>query len=221
MLEFTAIAIAVLSGVAIISAKVGHRLGAKRAMREIVRVFQREIVSNDDELKSVAEHLHRSRDVTKIAQTLLGAAMREGEMIQANISKPKSNGTCLVMKAKGLQDVVWLADTGLQPWTADGKVPFRIGEKLPYEQAEHPFPAPAKKIPAPLSRELFITLLLTASAAGHFRLCGAGDLQLLGCHSGAVHPESDFLEGDVPRDVRRTMFWLHVDAEGREAAVVS
>jgi hypothetical protein len=67
MLEFTAIAIAVLSGVAIISAKVGHRLGAKRAMREIVRVFQREIVSNDDELKSVAEHLHRSRDVTKIA----------------------------------------------------------------------------------------------------------------------------------------------------------
>ena len=90
MLEFTAIAIAVLSGVAIISAKVGHRLGAKRAMREIVRVFQREIVSNDDELKSVAEHLHRSRDVTKIAQTLLGAAMREGEMIQATISKPKS-----------------------------------------------------------------------------------------------------------------------------------
>ena len=61
----------------------------------------------------------------------------------------------------------------------------------------------------------------TASAAGHFRLCGAGDLQLLGCHSGAFHPGSDFLEGDVPRDVRRTMFWLHVDAEGREAAVVS
>jgi hypothetical protein len=30
--------------------------GGKRAMREIVRVFQREIVSNDDELKSVAEH---------------------------------------------------------------------------------------------------------------------------------------------------------------------
>jgi hypothetical protein len=63
--------------------------------------------------------------------------MREGEMIQANISKPKSNETCLVMKAKDLQDVVWLADTGLQTWTADGKVPFRIGEKLPYEQAEH------------------------------------------------------------------------------------
>ena len=94
MLEFTAIAIAVLSGVAIISAKVGHRLGAKRAMREIVRVFQREIVSNDDELKSVAEHLHRSRDVTKIAQTLLGAAMREGEMIQANISKPNILSQC-------------------------------------------------------------------------------------------------------------------------------
>ena len=66
---------------------------------------------------------------------------------------------------------------------------------------------------------MFITLLLTASAAGHFRLCGAGDLQLLGCHSGAFHPGTDFLEGDVPRDVRRTMFWLHVDAEGREAAV--
>ena len=41
MLEFTAIAIAVLSGVAIISAKVGHRLGAERAMREIVRVCGR------------------------------------------------------------------------------------------------------------------------------------------------------------------------------------
>jgi hypothetical protein len=137
MLEFTAVAIAVLGGVAIIGAKVGHRLGAKWAMREIVRVFQREIVSNDDELKSVAEHLHRSRDVNKIAQTLLGAAMREGEMIQANISKPKSNETCLVMKTKDLQYVVWLADTGLRTWSADGKVPFRTGDKLSFEQAEH------------------------------------------------------------------------------------
>ncbi len=137
MLGFTAIAIVVLSGVAIIGAKLGHRLGAKRSIREIVRVFQREIVSNDDELKSVAEHLHRSRDTTEIARTLLGAAMREGEMIQSNISKPKANETCLVMKTKDLQDVVWLADTGLQTWTGDGKVPFRIGDKLSFEQAEH------------------------------------------------------------------------------------
>ena len=119
MLEFTAIAIAVLSGVAIIGEKLGHRLGAKWAMREIVRVFQREIVSNDDELKSVAEHLHRSRDVTKAAQTLLRAAMREGEMIQASVSTPTSKETCLVMRTKDLQDVIWLADTGLQTWTAD------------------------------------------------------------------------------------------------------
>lgn len=136
MLEFTAIAIAVLSGVAIIGEKLGHRLGAKWAMREIVRVFQREIVSNDDELKSVAEHLHRSRDVTKAAQTLLRAAMREGEMIQASVSTPTSKETCLVMRTKDLQDVIWLADTGLQTWTAD-EVPFRTGDKLPYEQAEH------------------------------------------------------------------------------------
>ena len=137
MLEFTAIAIAVLSGVAFIGAKAGHRLGAKSALREIVRVFQREIVSNDDELKSVAEHLHRSRDVTKIAHTLVAAAMREGQMIQASISTQKSNETCLVMKTKDLQDVVWLADTGLRTWTAEGEVPFRSGDKLSYEQAEH------------------------------------------------------------------------------------
>ena len=137
MLKFTAIAIAVASGVAIISAKLGHRLGIKWAMREIVRVFQREVVSNDEELKSVAQHLHRSRDVAKIAQTLLGAAMREGEMIQANISKPQSNETCLVMKTKDLQALVSLADTGLLTWTADGNVPFRAGDKLSYEQAEH------------------------------------------------------------------------------------
>jgi hypothetical protein len=49
MLEFMAIAIAVVGAVAIIGAEVGRRLGAKRAVREIVRVFQREIVSNDDE----------------------------------------------------------------------------------------------------------------------------------------------------------------------------
>jgi hypothetical protein len=137
MLEFAVIGIAVLSGVAVIGAKVAHGLGAKSAMREIVRVFQREIVSNDDGLKSVAEHLHRSRDVTKVAQTLLRSAMREGEMIQASVSTPRSNETCLVMKTKDLKDVLWLADTGLRTWTADGTFPFRAGDKLPYEQAEH------------------------------------------------------------------------------------
>jgi hypothetical protein len=63
--------------------------------------------------------------------------MREGEMIQANISKPKPNETCLVMKTKDLQNVVSLADMGLCAWTADGNFPFRTGEKLSYEQAEH------------------------------------------------------------------------------------
>ena len=50
------------------------------------------------------------------------------------------------------------------------------------------------------------------SPAGHFRLCGAGDLQLLGCHSGAFHPGSDFLEGDVPRDVE--IGFLDTDGDG-------
>jgi hypothetical protein len=137
MLEFTAIAIAVLTGVATISVKLGHRLGAKWTVREIVRLFQREIVSNDEELKIVAEHLHGRRDVTKVAKTLLGAAMREGEMIQANISAPKPDETCLVMKTKDLQHVVSLADVGLCTWTAEGEFPFRAGDKLSYEQAEY------------------------------------------------------------------------------------
>ena len=51
-------------------------------------------------------------------------------------------------------------------------------------------------------------------------LCGPSDAQLLGCHFSAFHPGRDFLESDIPRDVRRTMFRLQVDAEGREAAVV-
>jgi Phosphoenolpyruvate carboxylase len=51
-------------------------------------------------------------------------------------------------------------------------------------------------------------------------LCGPGNTQFVRCHFGAFHPGSDFLERDIPRDVRRTMFRLHVDAEGREAAVV-
>jgi hypothetical protein len=51
-------------------------------------------------------------------------------------------------------------------------------------------------------------------------LCGPGDTQLVRCHFGAFHPGFDFLARDIPRGVRRTMFRLHVDAEGREAAVV-
>jgi hypothetical protein len=49
---------------------------------------------------------------------------------------------------------------------------------------------------------------------GHFPLCGLGDAQPVRCHFGPFHPGSDFFEGDVRRDVRRTMFWLNVDAEG-------
>jgi hypothetical protein len=73
------------------------------------------------------------------------------------------------------------------------------------ERAEHQCPA---------------RMLQTASATGHFRLCGPGDAQLVGCHFGAFHAGSDFLEGDIPRDVWRTVFRLHVDAEGRETTVV-
>ena len=41
------------------------------------------------------------------------------------------------MKGKDLEDIIWLADTGLQTWTANGDVPFRSGDRVSHARAEH------------------------------------------------------------------------------------
>jgi hypothetical protein len=57
MLEVALIAVCIIAGVAYACGRVGYRLGAKSAARQITRVFQREITSKDNELDKVEGQL--------------------------------------------------------------------------------------------------------------------------------------------------------------------
>jgi hypothetical protein len=141
MLGFALIVtLCILGGVAYIGGKIGHRLGAKWAARQIVRVFQREIASKDNDLKSVEERLRQGRFIDlaldRMANELLQAALGEGARQFQAETKPKLDEAPVIMNTKDLQEVVWLADTGLRTWTAEEDVPFRSGDRLSYERAE-------------------------------------------------------------------------------------
>jgi len=93
MLEVVLIALGIFGIVAFAGGKIGHRLGSKWATREIANVFQREIVSKDNELKSVEERLRQGAvtdfSVIEIAHKLLDAAIGAGAECEANTRKPK------------------------------------------------------------------------------------------------------------------------------------
>jgi hypothetical protein len=141
MLEVALIAVCIIAGVAYACGRVGYRLGAKSAARQITRVFQREITSKDNELDKVEGQLRRRKYIDlaldRLAQQLLQAAMGEGErQFQAALVR-KPGEASVIMKGKDLEDIVWLADTGLQTWTANRDVPFRSGDRVSYARAEH------------------------------------------------------------------------------------
>jgi hypothetical protein len=104
-------------------------------------VFQREITSKDNELDKVEGQLRRRKYIDlaldRLAQQLLQAAMGEGERQFQAALVPKSGEASVIMKGKDLEDIVWLADTGLQTWTANRDVPFRSGDRVSYARAEH------------------------------------------------------------------------------------
>jgi hypothetical protein len=140
MIYFALMALCILGGVAYIGGKIGHRLGARWAARQITRVFQREIGSKDNDLKSVEERLRQSKfmdlAIDRMANELLQAAIGEGARQFQAEAKPQPDEAPVIMNTKDLQEVTWLADTGLRTWTAEEDVPFRSGERLSYERAE-------------------------------------------------------------------------------------
>jgi hypothetical protein len=141
MFEIALIAVCIIAGVAYACGTVGYRLGAKSAARRITRVFQREITSKDNELDEVEGRLRRRKYIDlaldRLAQQLLQAAMGEGERQFQAALVPKSGEASVIMKGKDLEDIAWLADTGLQTWTANRDVLFRSGDRVSYARAEH------------------------------------------------------------------------------------
>ena len=135
------LALCILGGVAYVGGRIGYRRGATWAAHEIAHVFQQEIVSKDNDLKNVEERLRQSRFIDLVldrtANELLQAAIMEGARRFQAETKRMAGEVYLIMDAKELQEVAWLADTGLRTWTTEEDVPFRSGDRLPYKRAEH------------------------------------------------------------------------------------
>ena len=138
MLSFALVgllALCILGGVAYVGGRIGYRRGATWAAREIAHVFRQEI-----DLKNVEERLRQSRFIDlaldRTANELLRAAIMEGaRQLQAE-TKRIAGEVYIIMDAKELQEVAWLADTGLRAWTTEEDIPFRPGDRLPYKRAE-------------------------------------------------------------------------------------
>ncbi len=54
----------------------------------------------------------------------------------AGFREPKTEESSITMNRKELEDVAWLADTGLRIWISPADQPLRYGERLTYEKAE-------------------------------------------------------------------------------------
>ena len=142
MLELSLIVFGVWALVAFLGGRVGYRMGAKRAAAEIADFFRHEITSSDNDLKSVPALLARRSMLTdgslrQIANKLHFAAWNEGMAAAARfIREPKTEESSITMNRKELEDVAWLADTGLRIWISPADQPLRYGERLTYEKAE-------------------------------------------------------------------------------------
>jgi len=56
--------------------------------------------------------------------------------VAAGFREPKTEESSITMNRKELEDVAWLADTGLRIWISPADQPLRYGERLTYEKAE-------------------------------------------------------------------------------------
>jgi hypothetical protein len=141
LVEFSIIVLGVLALAAFVDGKVGYRMGEKAATTKISDYFCYEIKSTDNELNSipallVRRTMHNDGSIRKIAEKLHFAAFNEGMAAQSRMNEPKPDESAVMMNRNQLEDIAWLADTGLQVWISPGDQPFRCGERLDYEKAE-------------------------------------------------------------------------------------
>ncbi len=142
MLELAVVAFAGLAFVlAFFALKVAYQMGAKHAAAHITDFFRREIASDGNDLKSIpgllARHSFRAaRSFDLIARKLYFAALNDGMALQARVGGPKDDESSVTMKTAELDEVAWLADSGLLLWISSDDEPLRDGERLTYEKAE-------------------------------------------------------------------------------------
>jgi hypothetical protein len=61
--------------------------------------------------------------------------MNDGMTLQASMDAPKSGKAALTMKTAELEEVAWLADSGLRLWISPRDEPTRpTGPRLAYER---------------------------------------------------------------------------------------
>ena len=141
MLELLLIVFGVSALVAFLAGKLGYGMGAKHAAAEIADFFRHEIKSSDNDLKSIPALLARRSmladgTLRQIANTLYFATWNEGMAKQGHFRQPKTEDSQITMNRAELEDVSWLADTGLGVWISSADQPLRYGERLTYEKAK-------------------------------------------------------------------------------------
>jgi len=95
----------------------------------------------DNDLKSIPALLARRSmladgTLRQIANTLYFATWNEGMAKQGHFRQPKTEDSQITMNRAELEDVSWLADTGLGVWISSADQPLRYGERLTYEKAQ-------------------------------------------------------------------------------------
>jgi len=140
MLELSLIVFGVSALAAFLGGKVGYRMGAKRVAAAITDFFRHQIKSSDNDLKSIPALLVRRSmladgTLQQIANKLHFAAWNEGMAEGGRFRQPQTEESQVTMNRTELEDVAWLADTGLRVWISPADQPLRYGERLSYEKA--------------------------------------------------------------------------------------
>ena len=140
MLELSLIVFGVSAFAAFLGGKVGYRMGAKRVAAAITDFFRHQIKSSDNDLKSIPALLARRSmladgTLRQIANKLHFAAWNEGMAEGGRFRQPQTEESQVTMNRTELEDVAWLADTGLRVWISPADQPLRYGERLSYEKA--------------------------------------------------------------------------------------
>jgi hypothetical protein len=132
--------LAALAGGCFASWKVGYRRGVRFAASQIVRIFQYNIASTNNELESIPALMARPTldsdgSLRQIADKLHFAAWNEGRENESITSAPEHDESAVTMPTMDLWHVAWLSDLGFRDWISPD-ASFRIGDRPAYEEAE-------------------------------------------------------------------------------------
>jgi hypothetical protein len=130
------------------------RVGAKRAVRDIIHGFRQEVAENkggdilDDEVKlkrvakehsgwyPLADGSRAQFEITDIGRMLGRIGYSSGENWASERLPPKDDEAEARMKRASLERIVWLADIGLRVYTHPGFENMRGGERFNKQDAE-------------------------------------------------------------------------------------